>query len=177
MIEELRALKQDKTEDNIRYKEIIKSRLYKNPYIIHCIHSPNLSEDAPDGYIGTHIKPALIVPETQTNPMSYICFKVDFDERVSDNKFIKIGLVSFTVLVDHRDLIDTETGIARHDLLAALVRREFNHTNIFGNQLVCVSDKEATTDTSFALRTLVFELRSPNDVLRNGRVSNNEVRR
>ena len=41
----------------------------------------------------------------------------------------------------------------------------------------CISDTEATTDTNYAMRTLIFQLETTNNILRDGKVMNNQVRK
>jgi hypothetical protein len=90
---------------------------------------------------------------------------------------IKYEEVRFNIFTDYRDSIDKETGFARHDLLAALIKEEFNHTNMLGQQMVCFSNKESTTDTDYAMRTLIFELKTPNNIVKDAKVVNNRVQR
>lgn len=78
--------------------------------------------------------------------------------------------------------IMTKYGIARHDLLGYLIKKIFNWSNIFGNQVKLVYDKESVTDTHFSCRTIKFELVSPNSVTqaalnKSARVYNNTVRK
>lgn len=174
---DLRDLKRIPDDDNIRFKEIIKKRLYQNPDIIHAIHSHDLNEEAPDEYVGTHIIPSLIVPQTQEVPRTYICYTSNYDEISRYNDVIKYAEAQFVVFCDQRDLIDEDTGIARHDLIAALIRREFNYSNYLGLQMECISDSETTTDTSYAMRKIIFQIKTPNNVLRDGRVINKQVRK
>lgn len=164
-------------DDNIRFKEIIKKRLYQNKDIIHAIHSHDLDEAAPDEYVGVHILPFMIVPEVQDVPRTYICYTSNYDELARNNEFIKYAEAQFIVFTDVRDAYDKEAGIARHDLIAALIRREFNFSNVMGLQMECISDTETTTDTHYALRKIIFQIKTPNNVLRDARVINKQVRR
>ena len=70
------------------------------------------------------------------------------------------------VLCDQKTIFDTETEISRHDLLAALIRDVFNWTNCFGQQVHLVKETAGVTENQYALRTLVFELKTPNAVLK-----------
>lgn len=176
-MEDLRDLKTLPDDDNVRFKEIIKRRLYQNSDIIHALHAVELDEEAPDEYVGKVILPYLIVPQTQDIPRSYLCYNTNYDEVSRYNEIIKYAEVKFVVFCDYRDSIDPETGIARHDLLGALIRREFNFTNALGLQMECVQDTETTTDTSYAMRTLIFQLETTNNILKDGRVINKQVRR
>lgn len=137
-MEDLKDLKTLPDDDNVRFKEIIKRRLYQNPDIIHALHAVELDEEAPDEYVGKVILPYLIVPQTQDIPRSYLCYNTNYDEVSRYNEIIKYAEVKFVVFCDYRDSIDPETGIARHDLLGALIRREFNFTNALGQQMECV---------------------------------------
>lgn len=175
IVEELRELKTLPDDDNIRFKEIIKKKLYQNPDIIHAIHNVELDEQVPDEYVGVSILPYLIVPRTQDIPRTYVCYTSNYDEVQRYNQLIKDAEVKFVILSDYRDSIDKETGIARHDLLGALIKREFNHTNYLGQQMVCISDTESTTDTDYAMRTLIFNLETTNNILKDSMVVNNRV--
>lgn len=176
-MEDLKDLKTLPDDDNIRFKEIIKKRLYQNKDIIHALHSYELDENAPDEYVGKVILPYLIVPEVQDIPRTYLCYTSNYDELARYNEFIKYAEAQFMIMSDVRDAYDPETGIARHDLLAALLRREFNYSNTLGLQMECVSDTETVTDMNYVLRKIIFQIKTPNNVLRDTRVINKQVRR
>lgn len=150
--------------DDIRFKEIIKKKLVNNPLIIHVLNNTELDEDEPDEYLGINILPYYMITPTQTNVQNYICFETHFDEEARYNKVMKYGQVTFTILCEQKNIIDKETGIARHDLLGALIMDEFNWTNAFGNQVHCVSDVASVVDTNYACRTLIFEGEFPNSI-------------
>lgn len=164
-IQELRDLKKVTDDDNIRFKEIIKKRLYQNRKIIHCLNNHAIPEDSPDEYIGTNIRPYLFVPDTQSEPLNFICFKSEFDELVKFNDSIKKGRITFVILCESKDVDDKETGIARHDLLGSLIREEFHLKNVFGMTSTCISNKESTTDTNYTTRTLIFEVMGTNSLV------------
>lgn len=176
-MDDLNRFKDLPDDDNIRFKEIVKKRLCRNPEIIHAIHNIELSEEAPDEYIGVSILPYLILPQVQDIPRTYLCFTCGYDELSRDNEIIKYAEIKFVTLCDYRDSIDKETGIARHDLLGALIKNEFNFQNFLGQRMRCISDTEATTDTNYAMRTLIFRLETTNNILRDGKVMNNQVRK
>ena len=87
--------------------------------------------------------------------------------------------IIFYVLCHKNNIIDRETSLARHDLLAALITEQFNWTNIFGQKVHLISDRPTTTDTDYATRTLVFQQISENAVVKtkNGitRLANKDV--
>ncbi len=180
-INELRAYKDTADDVNIRFKEIIKQKLCANRKIIHCLDNAELDEDFPDEYLGVNILSRMIFPETQTVPKNYICFKVEFDGVLRDNPEMKNVAVTFTIWCDSKDVDDKETGIARHDLLASLVREEFQHSNCFGTKCVCTYDHEGISGTDYLQRMMVFKLTTPNSILKttNGiaNVINNRVRK
>jgi len=43
---------------------------------------------------------------------------------------------------------------------------EFNLSNCFGTQIKCVSDEPSVVDTSYACRTLVFEMETQNNLIK-----------
>lgn len=171
-IQEIIEYKKHNEIDNIYYKEIIKNKLVKNDKIIFSLNNPNLDPDSPADYIGENIRPYYIMPETQGEPKNYICFETSFNEVPKYNNVLKMGQVIFYVLCDVRTIYDQKTGIARHDLIAALIQDEFNWTNMFGTQIRLVSDKPLIVDTYFAGRTLIFEQTTTNALVKKGRVIN-----
>lgn len=155
--------------DDIRCKKIIKDVLLNNRFIIHILNNKELEESDADAddYFGTNILPYYLISPTQTNTQNFICFETQFDEVARYNKVIKSGQIRFYILCHQKDLIDEETGIARHDLLAAIILDAFNWTNYFGNQVHCVSDVASVVDTNYACRTLIFEGDFPNQISKN----------
>lgn len=155
----LLAFKENVDCDDTRFKELIKEKLLDNRFIIHVLHNKELEDsDAEiDDYFGDNIRPYFLIPETQSSTKSFICYEVSFNTEAKHNNLVKYGQIIFYILCNEKDNIDQETGIARHDLLSALILDEFNWTNIFGMQIHCVSDKPSVTDNHYATRTLVFQ--------------------
>lgn len=180
-ISSIRELKFLPDDDNIRFKEEIKRRLFSNKFIIHFLDNKDLDESVPDEYVGVSILPYLLVPNTQTTPKNYICFKSDFNEFSKYNPSMKYATITFTVLCESMTAIDQETGISRHDLIAYFIKDMFNHSNMFGTVCTLVSDKESVTDTNYASRTLIFEVVKQNSYVKtkNGetKIVNNEIKK
>lgn len=140
-----------------------------------------MNENAPEEYIGKSILPFVRIPDIQYQVNNYICFQVDLLEDSPQNKVIGIGNITFVIFCEEKNIM-TKYGIARHDLLGYLIKKIFNWSNIFGNQVKLVYDKESVTDTHFSCRTIKFELVSPNSVTqaalnKSARVYNNTVRK
>lgn len=164
--------------DDIRYKKLIKDILLDNRFIIHVLNNKELEEKeaSPEDYYGINILPYYLISPTQTNTQNFICFETQFDEETRYNKVIKYGQIRFYVLCHQKDIIDEDTGIARHDLLAAILLDQFNWTNYFGNQIHCISDIASVVDTDYACRTLIFEGEFPNSFIKN-KLKMNEIGR
>lgn len=180
-IEELRNYKNVVDSDNIRFKEIIKEKLLNNQKILYALNNTNLEKinASADSYFEENIYPYYMIPDTQTNVKNFICYEVKFDETYRYNKMIKMGQIVFYILCEIKGITDALTGIARHDLLSALIIDEFNCKNYFGTQTHCISDKPSTVDAKYACRTLIFQVDSINNIVKtnNGisKVINNEV--
>jgi hypothetical protein len=73
-------------------------------------------------------------------------------------------------LCEEKNNIEKKTGIARHDLIAALIIDIFNWSNLFGPQIHLKSDVPSVVDSDYACRTLVFEQLTDNNLVktRNG---------
>ena len=173
------ALRTGIDDNNIRIKEIIKQKLCDSPELIHILETPDLDEDIPEDYIGKSILPYVRLPEIQYQVNNYICFQVDLIEDMQYNNVMAVGHITFVIFCEEKN-ITTKYGIARHDLLGYLVKKIFNWSNIFGNQVKLIYDKESVTDTHFSCRTIKFELISPNSIAKtvlkkNSLVFNNQV--
>lgn len=167
-ITELLKFKTELDDDNIRFKETIKDKLLNNEKIIFVLNNKELLEnDAPvDEYYGTNIFPMYIVPGTQHNTQNFVCYEVSFSEVARYNKIIKEGQIIFYILCEEKTAIEEHTGIARQDLLAALIKEQFNWSNFFGNQIHLVSDRPIVVDNHYPARTLIFEGQFPNSIVK-----------
>lgn len=187
-------------DDNIRYKQKIKQALIHCPELLYLIHDKelevelfdedgnlNVDEDGePIGdwgaYFGSnsHIRDYLFFPDVQTDSSVYLCYQVSQRERPRYNAIEKYALITFNVFVYHKDNTDDETGLARHDMIASIIREKINWSNIFGIHCELSSDIEGSTDNNYVHRTLVFEQTTLNSLVKtsNGKTSviNNVVR-
>lgn len=170
----LASLKYVTDNDNIRIKEIIKQKLLANDDIIHVLDNKELQEAEAenDEYFGVNILPFYLIPDAQTDSQNFVCFTVGYEnvERNFTNSSRTYNdlqrhlHVVFVVLCEKKNIKDRDTGIARHDLLAALIQNEFNFTNFFGRKILLVSDDESTVDSNYLCRTLVFSMVTDNNV-------------
>lgn len=167
-IDFLRSLKVLDDSDNIRIKEIIKKTLIKNDMIIYLLNNKELEEQEadPSDYLGVNILPYYLIHETLHNVQNIICYEVQTREEKRYNNTIKMLQVVFYVLCDEKTGIDKTTGIARHDLLSALITHDFNWSNLFGKQIHLVSDVPSVTDNDYSTRTLTFEGEFPNNIVK-----------
>ena len=170
----LASLKYVTDDDNIRIKEIIKQKLLANDDIIHVLDNKKLqdAEAENDEYFWENIFPFYLIPDAQTDSQNFICFTVGYENvernftnssRMYNDLQRHLHIV-FVILCEKKNLKDRDTGIARHDLLAALIQNEFNLTNYFGRRMLLVSDNESTVDSVYACRTLVFSQTTDNNV-------------
>ena len=162
----LRDLKNTVDSDNIRYKEIIKKSLINSDYIIYLLNNKELENSGadPSDYLGVNILPYYLIHPTQHNVQNFICFEVGFRELERNNSKFKQLQITFYVLCEEKNNIERKTGIARHDLIGALILDLFNWTSIFGIQIHCVSDEPGVTDDNYSTRTLVFRQLTDNNL-------------
>ena len=163
--------------DDIKVKEKIKKILLDNQLIIYALNNKDLEEEEaePEDYYGVNILPYYMINPVQHNVQNYLCYEVRYDmaqsyqyskSHNSLNPTVKTLSIIFTILCHHRDLIDEETGIARHDLLAALVQDQFNWSSEFGSKIMLVSDVPSVVDNNYACRTLSFEQTTDNNIVK-----------
>jgi len=152
--------------DDIKVKEQIKQMLLNNRFIIHVLNNKEL-EDAgaePDEYYGINILPYYLIEPIQSNVKNYICFEIAYDELMRYNSAVKRLNIIFHILCHHDSITDEDTGVARHDLLAALIQHDFNFSNNFGKKIKLVADQSRPVDNHFAARTLTFEQITDNNL-------------
>lgn len=170
--DKLLAFKKDMDSDDIRVKEKIKQILLNNRYIIHVLANKELEENVDDDgtgideYFGVNILPYYMIHPTQTHTSAFICYEVSYDELERYNNTQKKLNIIFYVLCDQKMITDADTGIAKHDLLAALIQDQFDWTNYFGKKIHLISDVPSVVDTSYACRTLIFEQITDNNLVR-----------
>ena len=175
IIKDLLKFKDKIDDDDIRFKEIVKQKLLNNEKIIYVLNNKELQDEEAeaDEYFGTNILPYYMVAPIQSNVQNFICYEVSFDEEARFNNKIKYGQLIFYILCEQKNNVEESTGIARHDLLGALLLEEFNWSNCFGNQIHCVSNKPTVIDNAYNSRVLIFEGQFPNAL---AKTTNNQTR-
>lgn len=179
-------------DDVILFKEKIKQNLLRCPELLYALNhkeyeSELFNDDGTinyegewDRYFGTAIKPFFMLPETESETKTFLCYKVDFSETPKYNEKMYYFQVAFIMLTHEGTAIDDDTGIARHDLIGSIIRERFNWSNIFGAEVSLVSNAERTTDTQFIMRTMTFEGTRPKELVNtlNGKtyIINNRIR-
>lgn len=180
-IQLLRDLKNLPDSDDIRYKEIIKKTLIENDLLIYLLNNKELesAEADPSDYLGVNILPYYLIHPTQHNVQNFICYETEVRELNRYNSNMKNQHIIFYVLCEEKNNIERKTGIARHDLIAALLINTFNWTNLFGAQIHLISDIPSVVDNDYACRTLIFEQSTDNNLAKtiNGttRMLNREI--
>ena len=150
-------------DDIITMKRLIKQKLIADTDIVEALHNKDIDIDSPDEFLDTNIFGFIRIPQTQDTVRNFICFTVDDIEEDRYNEVIKVQYIQFNCIC-HLDDIKTDYGIDRHDLLGALVRQNFNWTNMFGLQFKLIYNKESTVDSDYYCRTLKFMAQKPNSL-------------
>ena len=154
---------QNVDDDIISMKRLIKQKLIADTDILEALNNKDIDIDSPDEFLDTNIFGFIRIPQTQDTVRNFICFTVDDIEEDRYNEVIKIQYIQFNCIC-HLDDIKTDYGIDRHDLLGALIRQNFNWTNMFGLQFKLIYNKESTVDSDYYCRTLKFMAQKPNSL-------------
>lgn len=170
----LLAFKKSIDNDDIKLKEQVKKILLNNRFIIHVLHNEELEllESEPDDYFGKNILDYYLIKPTQTDIKNFLCFETNYEfvgrsnTYKTNNPAAKKMQLIFYILCHHDDIIDEDTGVARHDLLTALIQYEFNYSTKLGDRLKLISDIASVVDTDYACRTLVFEMITDNNLVK-----------
>lgn len=150
-------------DDIITMKRLIKQKLIADTDILEALNNKDIDIDSPDEFLDTNIFGFIRIPSTQDTVRNFICFTVDDIEEDRYNEVIKVQYIQFNCIC-HLDDMKTDYGIDRHDLLGALVRQNFNWTNMFGLQFKLIYNKESTVDSDYYCRTLKFMAQKPNSL-------------
>ena len=154
---------QNVEDDIITMKRLIKQKLIEDSDILEILNNNDLDLDSPDEFLDNNIYGFIRVPKIQDTVGSYICFTVDDIEENRWNEVMKKQYIQFHAIC-HLDVMKTQYGIDRHDLLGYLIRDIFNWSNIFGLQFKLIENKERAIDSDYYCRTLVFEATKPNSL-------------
>lgn len=174
-------------DDNERYKYKIMKLLTENQDILWTLHNSLLEEkfyylqDENKNYVldenGDKIKMLngdayrdisifnfLKIPEIQSTVKNYICFEVNDIEQPRYNDSLLIKNIIFRT-VSHEDDYKTDWGIARQDLLSAIIQSEFDWTNIFGLHIKKVYDRGRVAENGYYYREFAYETTVPNNLV------------
>lgn len=179
MLENLRAYMDNPDDDTIRLKDKIKSMLLQSPKLLWALNDKELetelfNEDGTlnetgewDAYFGdtSLIRPFLFIPETQDIVSNYLCYQASSDENMRHNNTMKYFVITFTILVHEKNSIDKETGIARHDLIASIIRELMAWSSITMASAVPIYEGESVTDNNYITKVLRFQATLPNNLV------------
>ena len=168
-------------DDIDSYKYIIMDILTKNQDILKTLHNKDFEQEDKkvngllngDLYKEVNIFNFLKIPDTQSVSKNYICFEVDDMEQVRYNEALITKNITFRT-VSFEDDYKTDWGIARHDLLAMIIKSEFDWSNIFGMHVSKVYDRGRVSEDGYYYRELIYETTVPNNLvnkLKNGGVT------
>ena len=180
MLNKLRNYSLTPDDDNIILKNRIRDELLHCPELLYALHDTtlenelfdskgNLKVDGEwDAYYGdhSHIRPYLFIPDTQTEVNNYICYQTNFSSLPRYNNAEKEFIIVFNIFVHGKDRVDSLTGLARHDLIASIIREKISWSGITYSSAIPVSDKEGVTDNNYITRTLQFQATIPNSLVK-----------
>lgn len=151
------------TDEIFRYKYKIMQKLTSNQDVLHALHDGRLDTDGNEVLNGDLYRDVCIfdfmkLPSGQTEVKNYICFEVN-DNGTGD--FTSRTIVFRTV--SHEDDHKTDWGISRQDLLALIIKNEFDWTNAFGMHFEKQSDYGYATDDGYYYREIVYKSTTPNN--------------
>lgn len=150
-------------DDTIRKKRIIAQILYSDPDIVEVLCDPDIDPTCPEELMYSSIYPFIRIPGVQDTSKNFVTFSISNIGNVMTNKSMKNQYIQFVIFV-HRDLVQTNYGMERHDCLGYIIKDIFHLSNKLGTQMELVSDAEGATDTNYITRTLKFELTTDNAI-------------
>lgn len=158
-------------DDIDSYKFKIMDLLINNQDILKTLNNKELEKNKTDDgkingdfYRNVNIFNFLKIPDTQSIVKNYICFDVDDIEQVRYNENLIVKNIKFRT-ISHEDDYKTDWGIARQDLLAAIIKSEFDWSNIFGMHITKISDRARIAEDGYYYREFIYETTVPNNLV------------
>lgn len=149
-------------DDIFRYKYKIMKMLTSNQDILHALHNDELcgKDEIINGdlYRDVCIFDFLKLPDLKDEVNNYICFEVN---DTGHGNMLAKRIIFRTV--SHKDDHKTDWGISRQDLLASIIKNEFDWSNVFGMHLEKESDVGSIADDDFYYREIVYKTSTPNN--------------
>lgn len=155
----------NKLDDIFRYKYKIMHMLISNQDILNALHweksefDENFNITNGDQFKDVCIFDYMKLPNLKENVRNYICFEVNdykgYDEHIIKNVIFRV--------VSHEEDIVTDWGISRQDLLATIIKNEFDWTNVFGIHLTKKSDEGLVTKDGYCYREILYVSTVPNN--------------
>lgn len=154
----------------IDYKnEILKDLLHNDDELL----TTELVMALDENYIGSEddlvyerIFPYLHIPDTQTEALCYITFKVEMPQVSTRNYFFKDMVITFNVIVHEGVMkMPARYSATRADYIASIINKMFNMNKNYGTvPLEYVSDTESVILDKLHMRTLRFRCNELNSV-------------
>ena len=150
----------DKIDDIYRFKYKIMRMLVNDQDILRTLHNDDLEGNDEiingDAYRNVCIFDFLKLPDNKSEVKNYICFEVD------SNGWGETTETTITFrCVSHIDDVETDWGISRQDLLAAIVKNKFDWSNAFGMRLAKTADIGRVTNDGYYYREVVYRCTDP----------------
>lgn len=166
--------------DIIRYKNYIKDRLLNNLDLLYALNNVSIEKytkqsqtallDNNDMFWNTNIYPYMRVPDPQADAKSYVLYDVNEQKYASDDSTRITKIATFRIVV-HEDVINTDFGICRTDLIGMLITSMFDGISALGTVWEKTSDLSKTSTNDFYYREITYKASSTNCIpnrLRNG---------
>lgn len=151
------------TDELIRYKHKIMNILLNNDDLLRTLHYSNAIETNNvlngDYYRNVCIFDFLRLPDFKSDVRNYVCFEVresnPFDSYITRRLIFRV--------VSHLDEMITDWGVSRVDLLACIIKNEFNWSNELGITLVKQYDEPSMADNDYYYREISYKMQVQNE--------------
>lgn len=152
------------TDELIRYKHKIMEILLSNEDLLKTLHYTNAIETNNvlngDYYRNVCVFDFLRLPDFKENVKNYVCFEFresnPFDSHITRRLIFRV--------VSHLDEMITDWGVSRVDLLACIIKNEFNWSNELGMTLIKQYDEPSMADDDYYYREISYKIEVPNEL-------------
>ena len=159
-------------DDIARYKYKIMQMLSEDTDLISTLHNEELDSSKGDDYRYVNIFDFLKIPGTQSTVKNFVCFEVNDVEQPRYTEGLMKKYIVFRT-VSHEDDVQTDYGMARQDLMAAIIKNKFDWSQVFGMHIEKIQDYGKITENGYYYREFVYETITPNNLVNKAKAIGN----
>lgn len=153
---------------NILYKQRVANVLSKDEDMLRCLHTNEFistkNELNGEVYLNKYLFTYLRLPDNKSSVKNYVCIETEENHGYNyDDKEIINMMVTIRCVV-HKDDMKTDWGVNRADLMASIVKKDFDWSHAAGGlEFQKQQEYSGLANNEYYYRDIVYLIKVPND--------------